>query len=467
MRFGTFKITATLIMLFLSGGCAVDHTGLTPRPMPGAEYVVDCVVTLEHPNERGVFVITDVEYSVNVCSRFAPSEELMTSACRSVYDDADEQEFFEMNAPGFIRRPMDRVSAVTSRLVEGAEPCTDLLSEDDSEVIGRIDSLLSTPPANGAALFTNEDGRALGENSLTNSMAVIVDSDIRVGAKLLKWRYANTRAQGETTFDRFNCNSHGECDLTLRHVALEFEDFTIERPTVFARDISVKNARLRSLQSYKTRIDSEGRFEIQGLRTLVNGVVDGEQVNIIAEQDLTIKGQFNNYLHDQSHAALTLNLQIDFADDDFSVEANTDLQVHKFPSKLANLSGPERCLVGGVKKTYREARVAECNFKHPFQAWSFEIHGRYLKIRQPLTNTCLNVKSDSQNYDGGIVSIVNCSNHLDQLWAVDQDNNVLNLQTQKCLDVGNNKNRPENDLVTVSTCNSKTESQNWAVRRPG
>ena len=124
------------------------------------------------------------------------------------------------------------------------------------------------------------------------------------------------------------------------------------------------------------------------------------------------------------------------------------------------------CLTGGALAVYREARVSKCSLKKPYQAWYFEQEGRYLKIRQPLNNTCLNVKSGNENYDGGIVSIVNCSDHYDQYWSIDQDHNVVNLVTRKCLDVGRNHNRGEDDLVTIHTCEIKADGQNWSVRRP-
>ena len=62
---------------------------------------------------------------------------------------------------------------------------------------------------------------------------------------------------------------------------------------------------------------------------------------------------------------------------------------------------------------------------------------------------------------------MNCSDHYDQLWSIDHDFNVVNLHTRKCLDVGRNKDRGEDDLVTIHSCNTKAAGQDWSVRRPG
>ncbi|WP_189399822.1 RICIN domain-containing protein [Arenicella chitinivorans] len=397
-----------------------------------------------------------------VCSNGPPNTELLPAACEVLV--RTNRENFEMMYPGYRGDPY--FEARESSAIE-SETCqlSGWTDEGDGDVVGRTDMLV-IGAADDVTLLNDDTGQLLGVNSITNSRSVLVDSEIRVGAKFAAWRYANTTAEGSIDYDRFNCSNGFECDVILRNISLQFEDFTIVRPTIFARDVSVKDSRLYSLKSYATRTDSAGRFTISNIDAIVSSVIDGDEVNLLNTQGLKIEGQFTDYLHGQSHAPLTLTLKIEDGNGQYSVNALARLQTHKFPSKLANGKQGRLCLTAGPKKVYQEARVSECDYKKPFQVWSFEIKGRYLRIRQPLTNTCLNVKSASENYNGGIVSIVNCSDHWDQLWRVDNDFNVINLHTRKCLDIGGNKNRGEDDLVTIHACNSKVDTQNWVMRRP-
>ncbi|RBP48739.1 RICIN domain-containing protein [Arenicella xantha] len=456
------KFASALLLTALLSACTVDDTGLIPPDIEGNVYNTNCRVVIDHRDpDTGAPRSTILLETQQVCSNGAPNIELLDDACATLV--RINMENFEMMYPGYAGDPYFEV--VDSTRVESEtcqlSPWTD---EGDGEVLSRTDMLVDT--AADLSLLNDDTGQLLGKNSITNSLAVLVDSEIQVGAKFAKWRYADTTAQGEIDYDRFNCNAAGECDIVLRSITLQFADFTIVRPTVFARDVPVRDARLYSIKNYATRTDSAGRFTIGDVDAIVSSVIDGEKINLLNTQGLTIEGQFADNLHGQSHAALMLNLSIKDQNEQYSVSAKAKFQTHKFPTKLANGKDGSLCLTDGPKTIYREARVADCSYKKPHQVWSFELKGRYLRIRQPFTNMCLNVKSASENYDGGIVSIVNCSDHWDQLWAVDNDFNVINLHTQKCLDVGGNKNRNEDDLVTINACNSKISTQDWAVRRP-
>lgn len=470
MKLIAFKTSLVLLLpLFLTGccgvfqGCSVDHTGIAPMDIEGQVYDVNCRVVIDHLDESGVPLTSEDFPTGQVCANGAPAEQLMIASCTATVDSNlrnYESAYPSYSGPTFVE-------PVNATLIEG-ETCQ-LPSGTDTgsgEILSRMDMLISSETTDGSRLLNDETGQLLGKNSLNNSFAVLIDSEIEVGAKFLKWRYANTGAQGNLNFDRFNCNEDNECDLVLRHISLEFDDFTIVRPTVFARDVPVRDARLYSIKNYATRVDSDGNFNISGIDAVITSLIDGESVNLLSGRELEIQGQFANNLHDQVHAALTLKLTINHENQNYSLKAKANFQVRKFPSKLANGKDAKLCLTGGARTNYREARVTGCDYKRSYQVWSFDQKGRYLRIRQPHTSSCLNVKSESQNYDGGIVSIVNCSDHFDQLWAVDHDYNVVNLHTRKCLDVGGNKNRPEDDLVTVHTCNIKDDSQNWAMRKP-
>lgn len=465
MESNLLKKALIISMLLLLSGCGlrgVDHTGLLPPDQEGQEYTVSCRVLLDYVNADGVPVTDEINGTQQVCSNESPQDALLSRSCE-VFVDRNRATYVSMRGPS---AEVTFFEPITSTLDAGAEPCPIPFETvvGEGEVISRTDMLVNS---DSPELREDEIGKILLKNSLTNSLAVVVNSKVRIGAKFLKWRSADTLATGEVSFDRFDCREDRSCDIVLRQISLNFDDFTIVRPTVFARDVTVRDARLYSLTSHSARVDSDGRFTITGVNAIVTSVIDGEKVNLISSQDLVISGQFDHNLHGQSHAALTLKIYIEHANEHFSINANADFQIRKFPSMLASNFKAPVCLTGGALATYREARVSECNHKMPYQAWSFEQKGRYLRIRQPLNNTCLNVKSASQNYDGGIVSIVNCSDHYDQLWSIDHDNNVVNLNTRKCLDVGRNHNRGEDDLVTIHTCEIKADGQNWSVRRPG
>lgn len=468
MKFFLTKNSLALICLLSISGCdlfpSVDHTGLLPVDIEGQVHTVDCRVLVDYENAIGAPTTEEFTEMPQVCSNGAPEAALLARSCEVVTTDEATLDNYKM-----LRGESARVSffeAVSSALDETAETCflPPATEPGDGEVLSRTDMLV-TGTAEG--LRDDEIGKILPKTSLTNSLAVLVDSKVHVGAKFLKWRHADTTAAGSVEFDRSNCHADDGCDLMVRQISLKLEDFTIVRPTVFARDVTVKDARIYSISSHAARVGNDGRFTLEGVNAIISSVIDGKKVNLLSTQDLRISGQFNDELHAQNHAALTLSLNIDHANEKFSIQAKASFQIRKFPTKLATGTRTPVCLTGGTLTRYREARVTECDLKRPFQTWYFEQKGRYLRVRQPLINMCLNVKSESQNYDGGIVSIVNCSDHWDQLWAIDHDFNVVNLHTRKCLDLGRNKNRGEDDLVTIHSCNAKANGQDWSVRSPG
>lgn len=466
MKFILLKISLALTMLLSLSGCflfppSIDHTGLMPVDIMGQVYTVNCRVVIDHEDDIGVPVTAEITELPQVCSNDAPEAALLFRACEAVTNA--NQANYQMT-----RGPTAMVSffePVSSSLEESADPCFIPAGTEvgEGEVISRTDMLSNSA---SSELRPDEIGKILPKNSLTNSLAVLSNSEVRVGAKFASWRYANTTASGDISFDRFNCDEDNTCDVVFRQISLKFEDFTIVRPTIFARDVKLRDVRLYSVTSHSVRTDSEGRFKVNGVNAIITSVVNGEKVTLLSSQDLQISGQFNHNLHEQAHAALTMQINVKEANSNVSINADAYFKIKKFPSKLAsNLKNP-MCLTGGALAIYREARVSKCSLKQPYQAWYLEEKGRYLRIRQPLNNTCLNVKSGSQNYDGGIVSIVNCSDHFDQLWAIDNDFNVVNLNTGKCLDVGRNHNRGEDDLVTIHTCEIKAGGQDWSVLKP-
>jgi hypothetical protein len=466
MKLTLLKHGLALALLPFLSGCflfpSVDHTGLLPADIEGQVHTVNCRVVIDYENAAGVPVTDDIIETQQVCSVDAPEIALQTRGCVALVA-VNEDNYVSLRGPTAVVTFFEPVS---SNFEEDADPCFIPAGTEsgEGEVISRTDMLVNSA---SSELWPDEIGKILAKNSLTNSLAVVVDSKISVGAKFLDWRYADTTATGEANFDRFNCKEDKTCDIVLRQISMKLEDFTIVRPTVFAPDVHVRDARLYSVTSHSARVDSDGRFTIDNVNAVITSVIDGDKVNLLSGQAIKISGQFNDNLHSQSHAALTLKIEMKHANERFSISASADFQIRKFPSKLAIEVKKPMCLTGGALAIYREARVSECDLKQPYQTWYLEQKGRYLRITQPLNNTCLNVKSDSQNYDGGLVSIVNCSDHYDQLWSIDHDFNVVNLHTRKCLDVGRNKDRGEDDLVTIHSCDLKASGQDWFVSRPG
>ncbi len=466
MKLTLLKLSLSLAILPFLSGCflfaSVDHTGLLPVDIEGQVHTVSCRVLIDYDNADGVPETDDIIEMQQVCSNGAPEEALQVRSCEAV-TQMNQRNYTSLRGPSAV---VSFFEPVSSSFEEDAEPCfiPPATEVGDGEILSRTDMLLNSA---STELRPDEIGKILAKNSLTNSLAVVTNSKVNVGAKFLDWRYADTTATGEVDFDRFNCKEDKTCGIVLRQISLKFDDFTIVRPTIFAADVDVRDARLYSVTSHSARVDSDGRFTVEDVNVMITSVIDGEKVTLLSSQDLKISGQFNDNLHGQSHAALTLKIEMKQVTERFSINAAADFQIREFPSKLAVGVKTPMCLTGGALATYREARVSQCDLKKPYQVWYFEQKGRYLKIRQPLNNTCLNVKSKSQNYDGGIVSIVNCSDHYDQLWSIDHDFNVVNLHTRKCLDVGRNKNRSEDDLVTIHTCEIKASQQDWSVRRPG
>jgi len=494
----SFKISLFIFLTFSLSACTADRHGLA---RPGNIHEVSCKIVIDYDDpQTGVPISEELEEKQQVCSLEPPNETLMIGACNTIARKNSNN--YEIAYPN---HEVAFIEPVTSQMIDGSCPLTDnpIIAGASSML---VDEYILSDSINDWTQPDSGIDPLLSKNININSTAKVMGSHVTVGAKFLAWRYAKTLAKGEINFDRSNCNYNGECDIVLRNVDLSMDDFIIERPTIFARDITVKDTRLYTQGNYKARVDQDGFFKIDNVNTIISSVIDGEEINLLNGRRISIFGHFTDALQGQNHASSALRIFIFVDNGDYIVYTDSILDVSKFPSKLANGDRQDVCLTGGPYDVTKNAEVTHCSLKVPNQAWSFEKKGQHLRIRQKMTNHCLNVKppiptfiiktpfinagsSDSgfqnvnsgfggsqgpgislptQNYEGDIVNIVRCSDDSNQLWSLAPGDEVKHIKTGKCLGVEENIYRPQHDGVTVSGCSSKdNEGQRWFLNRPG
>ncbi|MDB4511846.1 RICIN domain-containing protein [Arenicella sp.] len=476
-----FKIG--LLTLSLSS-CSADRFGLAES---GDSHEVSCKVVIDYDDVRtGVPISDELTEKQGVCSVGPPSEQLMTRACYEVVNNN-----FKNYASQYPDNEISFVGPISSTMIMREDDCpvNDFPFFDSSSSM-LVDEYIVRDSIDDWTTADNDIDPFLGANIHINSTAEVSDSRVIVGAKFLAWRYANTTATGEINFDRLNCSYSGECDIVVRNIDLSIADFVIERPTIFARDITVKNTRLYTQGRYKTRVDRNGFFQIDNVSTIVASLIDDEQINLLNNRKISIYGQFNDARQGQSHTAATVKIYIYVNNGDYIIYTNSVLDISKFPSKLANGDGQDACLTGGPFDVSKNAVVFDCSFKIANQVWSFENRGANLRIRQAMTDRCLYVKPpiptlDAPNpfsgfggfniprislprndYEGDVVSIVSCADDPRQLWSLGRSGEVKHVDSGKCLGVEENLYQPREDSVTVSDCNIKTNAaQRWFFSR--
>lgn len=352
------------LLAFSLSACTADRFGLA---QPGNIHEVSCKVVIDYEDPiSGVPVSEELVETQQVCGLAPPDENLMTRACNTIARENSEN--YEMAYPD---HEVAFVGPVTSQLVDGSCPIT------DNPIIAGASSILVDEHILRDSVddWTRPDSEIdplLSKNININSTAKVKGSPVTVGAKFLAWRYAKTTANGEINFDRLDCNYRGECDIVVRNVDLAIDDFVIERPTIFARDVSVKDTRLYTQGSYKARVDQDGFFKIDNVSTIVSSVIDGEQIDLLNSRRIAIYGHFTDPHQGQNHAATKVRIFIFVDNGDYIVYTDSILDVSKFPSKLANGDRQDVCLTGGPYDVTKNAVVTHCSLKVPNQVWSFE-----------------------------------------------------------------------------------------------
>jgi len=209
------KIVIYISISFSISACifSVNHTGLGGAI--GEEYDVGCDLVI-----RTGFGATRAEQvidgSAQVCSIDEPGLALRSDACdylASANRSAIEEDFVDVTS--VVGVPNDDVAPVGAGdcfLPESGEPGTGVVIESLSPS-GATISLLSDP-----------EYQVRGRNSFNNTELSVISSTVKVGVKLLAWRYADTTVTGLVRLDRLNCLAEGDCDLALRSLDLKFEE---------------------------------------------------------------------------------------------------------------------------------------------------------------------------------------------------------------------------------------------------
>lgn len=437
------KIKLLVIAVFpaLLSSCGVSTDGLGLF-IDGNRYQVSCDLSFQHADDNGNVFTENISSSIDVCSNGMPSNDLSNNACEVLSEIS--QSSIQMDYPN-ANNFMSLGARSTS---SSGESC-------------RINSIIYGDGQGFAIrtsmLLRDNSGRMLGSNGLSTSTYKVSSSNLRLGAKFIKWRYANTKAQGEAELDRTNCNTQG-CDLVLRHLNIKINDFKIERPTVFAKDVKVVDASLYTLNQYITRVKKDGTFSLSGIKSVVSAVIQGEEVVLLSDDDIQIEGEFSNLLNNQRDLPQTIKLNLLGSNGDFKMSGTAILNATKISASLVNFN-TWRCLTGEPGRHFQLAKMDRCSSAN--QRWTIENFGNYKRVRAPLTNMCLNVKSRYENRDGGQVSIVSCSNHQDQAWAIRSNGTIFHPKTRKCLHADNSE-RYDGSYVKINTCTTGADlPQQW------
>jgi len=303
----------------------------------------------------------------------------------------------------------------------------------------------------------------LGDSNLSNLQATISAANLRVSAKFLKWRHASTSGSGRVFFDASKCSRSGPCPLILRHFDIKLDDFTIVRPTGFAKDVKVRNAKLYTISNYETMVDVNGNFSFRNVKAVVSGEANGEKSTFISEQPTTVTGRFNRYRGSFRVAPESLTLHINEASPNFAIRGNVKMNVTKFHASLRNRA-TNRCLRGTLEgRRLVRASIEGCRVKGLPKTWAFEKKGNEYQIKQAFSNTCLNLKTSIDNREGGSVYLVGCSNHQDQRWSINKNGSIRHKASGKCLNVHRGRQNKHGGLVTVYSC-ANTPDQRWTLQ---
>lgn len=445
-----FQALGLGLLSTLLSACSVDHTGLLPVE-PGVSYRLQCVFvqtftgidgevrSRPESNERYCFngMASDAD-AYNTCVRQAQLLELQQREDNPQWPDLSV-----------------RVAESAIRRLPGEE-CS-ILPGTPEGVGRRIDGL----SASGMVLRRDETGHSLGDSSLANLQANVSRAQLRVSAKFAQWRHANTGGKGRAFLDTSWCPRMEGCPLVLRHFGLALNDFTIVRPTVLAKDIKVRNARLYTISNYETTTDASGAFVFRKVKAVVSAEVNGERMDFMSETPTVVRGRLDRFRGGRGVAPQRVWLSIDESTPKFAVRGTVLMEVVKHEAALRNNS-TGKCLAGSLNDAVVSAAVIEnCGSGARGKAWRFERRGSAFRIQQAFSNACLNLKTAVDNREGGAVHLVGCSPHRDQLWRMGGDGHIQHVASGKCLNVHAGRENRDGGAVSVYSC-ANTRDQSWA-----
>ena len=449
MRLAAHALYVCLLSALLSS-CSVDHTGLLPVE-PGVTYRLQCTFDRTYSVD-GVENSFRFESNARYCFNGEASADAAYSTC---VGQAEGLEFEQQQANPDWSGLRVRVAESAARRLAGEE-CS--IRPGTPEGVGRrIDGL----SASGVVLRRDDTGHRLDDSNLANLQAKVSRAQLRVSAKFAQWRHASTGGRGRAFLDASSCPRLEGCPLVLRHFELVLNDFTIVRPTRFAKDVKVRNAKLYTISNFETTTDASGAFVFRNVKAVVSAEVNGERMAFVSETPTVVRGRMDQFRGGRGVAPQRIWLSIDESTPKFAVRGTVLMEVVQHEAALRN-GATGKCLAGTLNDAVVSAATIEsCGSGARAKAWRFERRGDAFQIRQAYANACLNLKTSVDNREGGAVHLVGCSGHRDQLWRMGADGHIRHVPSGKCLNVHAGRENRDGGAVSVHSC-ANTRDQVWA-----
>ena len=118
----------------------------------------------------------------------------------------------------------------------------------------------------------------------------INSTPVSVSAKFAAWRDATTTAQGKINFEGGLCDIGEECPILLKYLELDIADFKIRRPTIFARDVHIRNAKMYTPNPILGTRKSDGKIQFPSAKLLLMGTVNGNKKVVFREFENNLSG---------------------------------------------------------------------------------------------------------------------------------------------------------------------------------
>lgn len=449
----TLRYTAMLSISFLISGCPGDED-TTPLD-PGNHYQQTCACAYTASSSAGTNegVISETAYT---CSNGAPNADVGNRACgpRSVPANRMAQQMFPTST-------ISNVSCSSSSNRSTGRSCSIEKNTDPGDGVASIENPLVS--GTNDILLWDPSGAVLGESNSANLTGSIRDSSISASVKFLRWRTGSTKAKGKVQLDRPVCRSNQNCPIILRYMELDIDDFDIHRPVV--RNARLRNAQLYTLNNYKSEIERDGKFRFKNVQVVVSATVNGQARNFKYTIDSDVVGRISNFQGSGPVAPAVIDFWFDANNSSMRLKSKVTFRVDRSEVRIRSAS-TRRCLRGrpGDRRPIR-ATVEVCTNPTVSQSWSLEAKNANYKIRQPAFNSCLNVKSGSQNFDGGHVEVAGCSNHSDQLWELLPGSKLRHKTTRRCLNIRAGSQNRNGGNVEISGCSNHLD-QRWTLLNP-
>lgn len=444
----------TVSVLALSACSNWPPSGSPTSYVEGSRYMHGCICTYDVQSGFGS-TSGETRTTVSTCSNGTPSDTLKTFACASKNSEVrrEQMELFEggelvndVDCTPESSTAQDRYCAVQDGLAPG-----------DGMIISGLSRSVG-----GMNLLNDSTGSILGDSYHSRLTGTTSGSPIQVHAKFAGWRTGATKASGKIQLDPGPCTRGGNCTIALRYLELDVDDFIIVRPTVFARDVTLRDISIYTLNNYNAAIDSEGRFSFDGIKLMVAATVNGRRGTLLHDVDFRVSGRMAGFRGTGLAAPEVIKIKISERTGSVGLDADLSFDVKRFEVKLYHPS-TGKCVRGnssGVRVS--QASVESCRTHTAPHKWIMQQRGSLYQITQPHANTCLNVKTSTENRDGGRVEVVGCSSHSDQLWRLQSGNKLIHSTTGKCLNLRSSRENRNGGKLSITGCSNHTD-QKWRL----